>query len=266
MPVGGIFYKVGKNAAVRIYYRIFGTPELHTHLRLRPVITFFKKFVRTSPLGQIGILEPGCGSGINAFELVKICGRTGKELHYTGFDLNGADIEKAKGLSGRIDKSGQIKFNNVDAVKGLKDSSGANADIILLIDIIEHVPDPGALIAQAHKCLKAGGLFMVSVPTPLYPKVFGRRFHKSIGHLKDGYLIEELDRLFTGALKCRRIETSYNTGMIANLGCRLFYNALGTDNKYLTFLKGLMLYPFIWLDLYNSAAVSCTLFAVYEKV
>jgi hypothetical protein len=133
------------------------------------------------------------------------------------------------------------------------------------MDILEHVAEPQKMLEVADCFLKENGFFAVSVPTPNYPKIFSRKFHNRIGHLVDGYSIQQLDRLFIGSLGFNRILHSYNTGLLSNIGCWLYYNIFGACNKYLNFLNLIMLYPLLGADWYNSSAESCTLFAVYRK-
>lgn len=264
MPIGDTYHIKGNNIASRIFQKLFGTPDLHTHLRLCPLIAFFGKSADDHKAGTIKVIEPGCGNGVNAFELVKAAGKRGKDMRYTGIDMNGQDIDKAKDLAAALDKEGLLDFRHGDAVEALRGMEEATADMILLIDIIEHVADAGELVVAAYDRLKVNGFLAVSVPTRLYPKVFGRKFHERIGHLKDGYSLEELDNLFKD-LNCSRIESVYNTGLFASIGCWLYYSVLNSTNNFFTFLKAIILYPFIWLDIYNSPRVSCTLFAVYRK-
>jgi SAM-dependent methyltransferase len=40
----------------------------------------------------------------------------------------------------------------------------ASADAVLCTEVIEHVPDPGALVAEAHRVLKPGGSLLLSSP------------------------------------------------------------------------------------------------------
>ncbi len=136
--------------------------------------------------------------------------------------------------------------------------------MILFIDIIEHIKNPQELINLSKNKLKNNGIFIVSVPTPLYPKIFGRKFHNKIGHLVEGYSITKIDELFNNC-NCQRIIYQYNTGIFSNIGCWLYYNKLIFNNKYLNLLKCLFLYPFIFLDFYNDSKISCSLFAVYKK-
>ncbi len=137
--------------------------------------------------------------------------------------------------------------------------------------MIEHIQNPEELLANCISHLKHDAIVIVSVPTPLYPKFFGRKFHYSIGHLRDGYTIEELDELFNSC-GFDRLNFGYNTGFPANIGCWLYYNKPNLKNKYLKFLKHLILLIFFKFfdvlgvsDIFNGPNLSCTLFAVYKK-
>lgn len=265
MPIGKSYFMVSNNRAARLFHMAFGTPDLHTHIRLRPIVGFFKKYIHENSGRAIEILEPGCGNGVNAFEIEKIFGRSVGEVHYTGVDIDVNAINTAGNLCRRLGKDNMLTFRCEDAVEFLKNPDTPFADIILLSDIVEHVGKPEELISAAYRRLKNGGLLVVSVPTLLYSRFFGRKFHDRIGHMIDGYTLETLDGLFVRGFKCRRIFYRYNTGLISNAACWLYYNVLDTKNKWLLYIKSIILYPFIFMDFYNSSRVSCTLFAVYRK-
>lgn len=133
-----------------------------------------------------------------------------------------------------------------------------------MTDVIEHIENRELLLKLACNILKTGGLFVISVPTPLYPKIFGRKFSTKIGHLIDGFYLPQLDDLFI-PVNCSRILYKYNTGVFSNIGCWLFYNKLNFNNKYLNILKCLLLYPFRFFDFWNNSKISCSLFAVYKN-
>ncbi len=63
---------------------------------------------------------------------------------------------------------------------------------VFMMDVIEHITDDGAALVEARRVLRVGGSLEISAPTPLYPTVFGRRFHNEIGHVRDGYPLSGL--------------------------------------------------------------------------
>lgn len=262
----GNFYSVNyKNKAVRKIIQLLGTLDLHTHIRLKPLIKFFKNYFQAHSFTKIRILELGCGEGINAFEIYKLSQENNIYLDYTGIDCSHRAIKNANNtLSSFKNIKGKFYFRQEDAQDFLEKNSNLTFDIILLIDIIEHIKNPQILIKTSKNYLDKNGFFIVSTPTPLYPKIFGVKFHNKIGHLVDGFSITQLDKLFN-EFKFYRVAHQYNTGLFANFGCWLYYNKLNFKNKYFNFLKKLILYPFRFLDFYNNPQVSCSHFAVYGK-
>ena len=58
-------------------------------------------------------------------------------------------------------------------------ASCGSFDVIVLADVLEHVPDPGQILALARDCLRAGGSVIISVPnvahwTVRFRLLFGR--------------------------------------------------------------------------------------------
>lgn len=262
MPIGDYYSLFSRNIVAKTSIRILGTLDLHTQIRLSPVIKFLSKYLDRMNFKDINILEIGCGSGVNAFEIYKIVLKKGIKLNYVGCDLSEHSINNAKIIVEKLQGDTSMSFSNEDAFEFLNRWQGLSFDVILLIDVIEHVNNPDRLILLCEKYLKNAGIFVVSVPTPLYPKFFGVNFSTKIGHLVDGYSLQELDKLFG---KYKRIKYIYNTGLISNIGCYLYYNKLNFNNKYFDFVKSLILYPFKFLDLINGPKISCSLFAVYKK-
>jgi len=264
MPIGA--FNVSGSLAKQIFISILGTPDLHTHIRLSPICSFFTKFCKRVTNDSISVIELGCSRGIVGYELAKLSAKYHKQFIYTGIDINNTSINSAKALLKNNLHGGNMQFICDDATQYLKRNCQITADIILFVDIIEHVCDCKALVDLAIQRLHAGGVAVVSVPTPNYPRIFGRRFHEKIGHLVEGYTIQEIDSLFKAPSICMRVSVIYNTGIFAKYGCWLFYNVFSVNNKYLNLLKSLLLYPFRLLDVINSPTISCSMFTLYEKI
>lgn len=262
MPIGD-FYSINSNKKITKYiYKLFGTLDLHSHIRLKPVINFVSKYINDRADLSIKILEVGCGSGVNAFEVYK---KTNTNFNYIGVDIDSQSINTANQILKSFQKiKAEICFYRKSAEKFLEEYNGYKFDIILLADIIEHIKNPQQLLSISEKFLENNGLFVISLPTPLYPKIFGKKFAAEIGHLVDGYSLSRLDELFKN-INCKRIIYKYNTGLFSNIGCWLYYNKLNFNNGYINLLKQFILYPFRFLDFYNNSKISCSLFAVYQK-
>lgn len=267
MAIGNYYSRISKNRVARFVINLLGVVDLHTHIRLKPVVGFFKEYFKSSIANNttIRILELGCGVGINAFEIHNIAKKTNVDFDYIGVDLSLPAIETANQvLQSFQHMKPKISFYQEDAGRFLEKYLGPPFDVVLLIDIIEHIRNPQKLICSLVPFLKDNGIFVVSVPTPQYSKIFGRDFTSKIGHLVDGYSLLQLEKLFKN-LNCHRTISKYNTGLFSTIGCWLYYNKLSFSNKYFNFLKWVALYPFKFLDFYNNPQVSCSLFVVYKR-
>lgn len=76
---------------MRIIVRMFGNETLHTYIHLAPLLSFFRD-INIQKQCKI-VLEVGCGSGINLFELMKL-----KVIEAVGFDIDKIKIEAAESI------------------------------------------------------------------------------------------------------------------------------------------------------------------------
>jgi 2-polyprenyl-3-methyl-5-hydroxy-6-metoxy-1,4-benzoquinol methylase len=174
-------------ACYSAYYHAYGTPDLHTHTRWRAV----KHLMAEESLPERAyVLEVGCADGIMTFQVA----RRYRQWMVCGLDADQRSIESARLVKAR---SG---INNVDFhvhfAPHLEFVKAASCDGVLLLDVIEHVQEDRALLSEVFRVLKPGGFVILSVPTPNYPRVFGRHFHSSVGHVREGYWQRNLESLF----------------------------------------------------------------------
>lgn len=173
-------------ACYRAYYFLYGTPELHTHTRWRAV----KRLLAAESVPeQAFALEVGCGDGVMSFQVAR---------RYKGWKILGVDADQRFIESAGLAKV-QNEVDNVDfrvhLAPRLEVVSSASCDAVLLIDVLEHVTEDKSLLSEVYRVLKPGGFVVLSVPTPNYPRVFGWRFHKAVGHVRDGYWQGQLQSL-----------------------------------------------------------------------
>lgn len=94
------------------------------------------------------LLEVGCGSGA----MLKDMERLGWVCEGTDFDRSGVENARRKGLD--------VRHGSLEE-QGYADDT---FDAVMLSHVIEHVPDPQALLRECHRILKPGG--MLSLVTP----------------------------------------------------------------------------------------------------
>jgi 2-polyprenyl-3-methyl-5-hydroxy-6-metoxy-1,4-benzoquinol methylase len=257
MPIGSMYSRISRNWLSALILRHMGAFDLHTHIRLKPILSFFRDRALSRPHWQI--LEVGCGDGINAFELLRLAQRKQVSFHYHGTDIDSQALARARDLARELDVEGSLSFSQVSA-KDIATLSMQSPDIVILADVLEHMADPEAFLKELKPMLHDDSVCLISVPTHNYKRFFGRSFHRTVGHVTDGYHIRELNALLAtigGRLICH----SYSTGLLSNLGCGVYYRI--PKNRYVTPVKALLLSPFRVLDFYNGPRVSCSLFGAY---
>ena len=252
MPIGSYAAKLARNPVKRAFARIAGTLDLHSHFRLRPVL---EHVGRLNAGGALRALELGCGTGINLFELAERY----PNLTGVGYDLNRDSITIASQTARRL-FPGRLTFATTDICKA--DIPGG-FDLVLLADVLEHVPNPAEVMRKAAAAVREGGHILVSVPTPLFPRIFGAGFHEAVGHLLPGYDLETLSALAPKELVIER--HSYSTGPLAYLPCGLFYRFCRSGSLPAKLL-GASLHLFRRLDHFNGPRRSCSLFASWRKL
>ncbi len=192
----------------RAYRKLFGAEDMHSHYRwdaIEPYIDF----------DAASTLEVGGGDGWVTFEVAE---RNSHPIVVTEFDE--AKVEEAR----RIAELGN--FTNVEVnQKDLRELQAERTfEQILAIDVLEHIDDDELAMKQIVDALSPGGRLVVSVPTPRYPDTFGRDFADHLGHVRDGYWLDEMSSKLTAAGLTVRTHRYYTLKWTSR-ACRLFYKS-----------------------------------------
>lgn len=112
---------------------------------------------KTADSGLIGkkVLDVGCGGGI----LAESMARRGADV--TGIDL-GTENLKAATLHAKqsgLDKT--LRYQHI-AVEQLATTHAGQFDVVTCMEMLEHVPDPAAIIDACFKLLAPGGVCVLS--------------------------------------------------------------------------------------------------------
>lgn len=175
---------------------------------------------------NLKILDYGCGVGTLSLYLASL----GNEV--VGLDISSEAINVANQsakLNGKILK--KIKFYTLS--EGTKKVS-SDFDLVLCIEVMEHVLHEKELLGFLVEKLKKGGYLILSVPSynaPLYKLGLTKRFDAKVGHLRR-YTVENLLAVFENSgLEIR--EVIRREGIFRNI---LFINPL--FGNLIRFLKG----------------------------
>lgn len=106
-----------------------------------------------APPGPVADL--GCGPGAHALALAR-----------RGYDVVGLDgsprmVEVARTRAGRDKVDATFDVHDVSAPLHFADASLGG---VLAILVVQHLPDPGAFIAEIRRCLRPGGHVLITAP------------------------------------------------------------------------------------------------------
>lgn len=105
------------------------------------VVKFLSHFPK-----KLKLLDAGCGEGYLAKRLVKI-----------GFNVHACDTDK------KVFAYKNIPFTSVNLNKGLSYKNNS-FDIIVCLEVIEHLENPWFLISEFHRVLRDDGTLIISSP------------------------------------------------------------------------------------------------------
>jgi 2-polyprenyl-6-hydroxyphenyl methylase/3-demethylubiquinone-9 3-methyltransferase len=101
-----------------------------------------------SPLALKTVLDIGCGGGILAESMAK------KGAHVTGIDLSEKALKVAELHS--LESGVQMHYEMISA-EDLAAREPGRYDVVTCMEMLEHVPDPAAIVRASAKLIKPGG-------------------------------------------------------------------------------------------------------------
>lgn len=127
--------------------------EYYVHYPVKQSTYSSHHFARLAVGTGEDILDLGCGRGVLAEEFVR-----------KGNRVVGVDALDPNDVSPALSRYIRTNFH-AEGMAGVKAAlGGAQFDKILLLDVIEHVPDPESMVRECLSLLRPGGQVIVSVP------------------------------------------------------------------------------------------------------
>jgi 2-polyprenyl-6-hydroxyphenyl methylase/3-demethylubiquinone-9 3-methyltransferase len=128
-------------------------PARLAFIRERALAHFKRDRARRAPFEGLRLLDVGCGGGL----LTEPMSRLGFSV--TGVDASEENIATARAHAG--DLCLDIDYRAV-TVEALLTGGEGDFDVILNMEVIEHVADPGAFLRDCARLLARGGLMIVA--------------------------------------------------------------------------------------------------------
>ena len=119
-------------------------------------IPYLSNFVATR---GVNVLEVGCGEGGNLLPFAR------RACHVTGVDMSELRIRQAQTYFKEENATAEFVCSDILNY----DCCGRSFDIIIMHDVVEHVPDKAGLLCILRRLIRPGGVLFVGFPSWLMP-------------------------------------------------------------------------------------------------
>ena len=147
-------YARGRRRALHLQWRYraraFEAVEAYRHL--------------AAPASEPRVLDLGAAEGLTLLEIRKLLGARGA---YDGVELSDSLLDEAPHLP---DDTRLIKADVCDLPEHLEAGS---YDLVTVLAVLEHLPEPAACVREAYRMLRPGGVVVATCPTPFWDDLAG---------------------------------------------------------------------------------------------
>ena len=197
--------------------------------------------------GKAEILDAGSGFGQYTWRM----SRMNSKWKIKAVDINPEQINDCSRFFNNAGASDRVTFETLDLTK-LAEHDRYN--IILSVDVMEHIEDDLTVFQNFFRSLKENGILIISTPSDKGGSDVHNDTEESFidEHVRDGYSIEDIsDKLKSAGF--RDIMASYTYGKPGNISWRLSmkYPIRMLNKSYLFFI----LLPFYYLVTFPVAVV-----------
>lgn len=204
---------------------------------------------------NVQILDAGAGFGQYSWRMA----RMNSSCNIRGIDINPSHVADCNDFFEKAGVSDRIRFNEGDLTK-LDETDKYN--LILSVDVMEHIEDDRRVFSNFHKALRKGGFLIISTPSDKGGSDVHDEGDASFidEHVRDGYSIGDITEKLTTA-GFSSVNAKYTYGLPGSISWRLSmkYPVKMLNYSYLFFIVlpfwYLLFFPFClilnFFDLYS---------------
>ena len=232
---------VQRNPLMRAFVSLFGPFGIHSRIRAGHVLREIQQL--TVP-PDARIMDAGCGRALALFALAQ----TYPHIHLHGLEID-PDIVQANckiACAAGVEKA--LTFSCADIT--VADIGKAQYDMLISVDVLEHIVDDVAVLRAFRAALRPGGVLLLHLPLrhQQQRRIFHAfKQHLIADHVRDEYLPEELtEKLERAGFEILRMR--YGFGWQGELAFEL--NSLFWNYPPLRAFFALLTYPLAWFLAY----------------
>ncbi len=145
------------------------------------------KKIRQDMGEEINVLDAGSGFGQYSYYMSSL----GKNWNINGVDLKEEQMEDCRKFFRNIGRSDRVSFEKAD-LETFKNPG--KYDLILSVDVMEHIEQDVEVFKNFHESLKDGGVLLINTPSDMGGSdVHDDDDHSFIDeHVRDGYNMNEM--------------------------------------------------------------------------
>jgi len=165
--------------------------------------------------GNASVLDAGSGFGQYSWRMSKM----NSAWKIKAVDINNEQIDDCNRFFTKTGLSDRVSFHNCDII-ALSDIN--NYDIILSVDVMEHIVEDELVFQNFFMALRENGILIISTPSDRGGSDVHNDNEKSFidEHVRDGYSIDDITRKLSQA-GFRNIEAHYTYGKPGSISWRL---------------------------------------------
>ncbi len=215
-----------------LFFLLLGSPDAHTRVRNTHVLNLVQRLPLPS---QAHVMEIGSGRGVALFWLAR---------HHPDWTLTGIELDPSLADSSRM-AAKRGGWTNLSFVQSSATTLSEEEcyDLILCVDVLEHIVDDVELLRGIARALRPEGYLVLHVPRRRQDQwrlLNAFKQHTVSDHVRNEYVEEELRERLTEAGLCIR-EFQYTLGRWGEISFEL--NMLAWRQRWLRNLLMLMTYP-----------------------